>query len=183
MLDQLEPTLAEFPKSFISKSISSKVRICLVRSIDGQKTGTQFWVDDYAFISIAAGADVRSEFLKGFGHVVDSHVLGNSPVYDYWKDLNPKEFVYGQTADEKLTTGDNRAFYDVESMKTGTIDRSRIFWQAMLPDNADMFQSKTMQAKLKMVCKGIRDAWRLEREEEEYPWEQYLNESIAYKKK
>lgn len=183
MLDQLETVLAEFPKSFVSKSISSKVRICLVRSVDGQQNGAQFWVDDYAFISIPAGANIRSEFLKGFGYVVDSHVLGNSPIYDYWKDLNPKDFVYGETSDETLTTGENRAFYDVDSMKTGTIDRSTIFWQAMLPDNADMFKSETMQAKLKMVCKAIRDAWRLEREEEEYPWEQYLNEPIAYKKK
>lgn len=183
MLDQLESVLAEFPEKFVSKSISSKVRICLVRSVDGQQTGAQFWVDDYAFIAISAGSNIRSEFLKGFGYVVDSHVLGNSPMYDYWKDLNPKDFVYGETTDETLTTGESRAFYDVDSMKTGTIDRSSIFWQSMLPDNAEMFKSETMQAKLKMVCKAIRDAWRLEREEEEYPWEQYLSESIAYKKK
>lgn len=183
MLDQLESVLKEFPKKFVSKSISSKVRICLVRSVDGEIKGQQYWEGKYALIAIAAGADVRSEFLKGFGHVVDSHVLGNSPDYDYWGDLNPDGFVYGGAIDEALTTGENRAFYDVESMKTGTIDRSRIFWQAMLPDNKEMFQSETMQAKLKMLCKAIRDAWRLEREEEEYLWEQYLKESIAYKKK
>lgn len=183
MLDELEVTLDEFPKKFVSKSISSKVRICLVRSIDGEQNSVQFWVDSYAFVTIAAGSDVRSEFLKGFGHVVDSHVLGNSPMYDYWNNLNPKEFTYGGESDETLAAGENRAFYDTESMKTGTIDRSRIFWQAMLPDNAEMFQSETMQAKLKLLCQAIRDAWRLEKEEEEYPWEQYLNQSIAYKKK
>lgn len=183
MLDQLESVLKEFPKKFISKSISSKVRICLVRSVDGEIKGQQYWVDKYALIAIAAGSDVRSEFLKGFGHVVDSHVLGNSPMYDYWDDLNPDGFVYGGAINEALAAGENRAFYDVESMSTGTVDRSRIFWQAMLPDNKDMFQSETMQAKLNMLCKAIRDAWRLEREEEEYPWEQYLEKSIAYKKK
>ena len=183
MLDQLEAVLAEFPKNFVSKSISSKVRICLVKSIDDAVPGVQFWIDNYAFVTIAAGADVRSEFLKGFGFVVDSHVLGNSPIYDYWDDLNPKDFVYGGAADGTLTTGENRAFYDEDSMATGTIDRSRIFWQAMQPDNEDMFKSEIMQAKLKMVCRGIRDAWRLEREEEIYPWEQYLNEPIARKKK
>lgn len=183
MLDQLESVLKEFPKKFISKSISSKVRICLVRSVDGEIKGQQYWEGKYALIAIAAGADVRSEFLKGFGHVVDSHVLGNSPMYDYWDDLNPDGFVYGGAINEALATGENRAFYDAESMQTGTIDRSRIFWQAMLPENADTFASETMQAKLKMLCKAIRDAWRLEREEEEYPWEQYLEKSIAYKKK
>lgn len=183
MLDQLEPVLKEFPKKFISKSISSKVRICLVRSVDGEIKGQQYWEGKYALIAISAGTDVRSEFLKGFGHVVDSHVLGNSPMYDYWDDLNPEGFVYGGAINEALASGEDRAFYDAESMQTGTIDRSRIFWQAMLPDNKEMFQSETMQAKLKMLCKAIRDAWRLEREEEEYPWEQYLEKSIAYKKK
>jgi hypothetical protein len=34
-----------------------------------------------------------------------------------------------------------------------------------------------------MLCKAIRDAWGLERKTETYPWEQYLEKSIAYKKK
>jgi hypothetical protein len=46
-----------------------------------------------------------------------------------------------------------------------------------------MFQSETMQNKLNMLCRGIRDAWRLENETDIYPWEQYLAEPIAAKKK
>lgn len=183
MLDKLEPVLAEFPKSFISKSISSKVRICLVRSVDGQMKGIQYWDGSYAFIALSAGVDVRSEFLKAFGSVIDSHVLGNSPKYDYWDTLNPSGFMYGGAVDESLAAGENRAFADVDSMTSGTADRSRVFWQAMLPDNADMFKSETMQKKLTMLCKAIRDAWNLEQKTETYPWEQYLTKSIAYKKK
>ena len=67
-------------------------------------------------------------------------------------------------------------------MGSVTEDRSRIFWQAMLPDNAQMFKSEIMQKKLLLLCQGIRDAWRLQWKEETYPWEQYLSESIAYKK-
>ena len=47
-------------------------------------------------------------------------------------------------------------------------------------DNAKMFQAEATQNKLIMLCKAIRKAWRLEREEAVYPWEQYLKESIAY---
>lgn len=183
MLDEIKSVLAEFPKSFVSKSISSKVRICIVRSVDGQIAGTQYWVGKNAYIALSCGADVRSEFFKAFGWVVDSHVLGNSPKYDYWDTLNPEGFAYGSIADEALTTGENRAFVNVESMTSATADRAHIFWQAMLPENADMFKSETMQKKLTMLCKAIRDAWNLEKSKDIYPWEQYLTKSIAYKKK
>lgn len=182
-LDKLQAVLAEFPKNFISKSISSKVRICLVRSVDGEMKGVQYWSGKNAFIALSTGADIRSEFLKAFGYVIDSHVLGNSPKYDYWDTLNPSGFMYGSTVDESLVSGENRAFVNVESMASGTTDRSHIFWQSMQPENTEMFKSETMQAKLKMLCKAIRDAWGLERKTETYPWEQYLEKSIAYKKK
>jgi hypothetical protein len=52
----------------------------------------------------------------------------------------------------------------------------------MEPDNSAMFQSETMQNKLNMLCRGIRDAWRLEDKKDIYPWEQYLTEPIAAKK-
>ena len=182
MLDQLQPVLAEFPKSFISKSISSKVRICLVRSVDGETKGLQYWDGSYAFIALSTGVDVRSEFIKAFGSVIDSHVLGNSAKYDYWDTLNPEGFAYGSDADESLTAGENRAFVDVESMVSGTMDRSRVFWQAMLPDNAEMFKSETMQNKLKMLCQAIRDAWNTKKSTDVFPWEQYLTKPIAKKK-
>lgn len=182
LLDKLETVLAEFPKSFISKSISSKVRICLVRSVDGQAKGVQYWSGSNAFIALSTGVDVRTEFLKTIGFVIDSHVLGNSPKYDYWDTLNPSNFMYGGTIDESLAAGENRAFVDVESMSSGTIDRSRVFWQAMLPENADMFKSETMQKKLTMLCKAIRDAWNTEKSTDVFPWEQYLTKPIAKKK-
>ena len=183
MLDELEAVFKEFPRKFIYKSISSRVRICIVRSVDGEIKGTQFWSDKYAFIVLSTGVDIRSEFLKAFGFVVDSHILGNSPVFDYWNGLNPEGFVYGSALNGAPVTGEKRAFVDAESMESATIDRSRVFWQAMQPDSSAMFQSETMQNKLNMLCRGIRDAWRLEKETDIYPWEQYLAEPIAAKKK
>ena len=181
MLDQLEAVLKEFPKKFVYKSISSRVRICLIRSIDGKSQGQQYWDGRYAFITLCSGSDLREDFLKGFGLVVDSHVLGNSPVYDYWDTLNPEGFRYGKP-DEAFVTGETRYFVDVDSMTSDMMDRSRIFWQAMKADNAELFQSETMQKKLKMLCKAIRDAWDLEMKSDIYPWEQYLKKPIAYKK-
>ncbi len=182
MLDQLEAVLKEFPKNFVSKSVSTKLRICLVRSVDAEAKAIQYWDGKYAFIALSTGVDVRTEFLKAFGSVVDSHVLGNSAKYDYWDTLNPESFVYGDTVDETLITGENRAFADLESMKSGTVDRSRIFLQAMLPENADTFKSEIMQKKLTMLCKAIRDAWNTERSTDLFPWEQYLAKPIAKKK-
>lgn len=182
VLDDLEPVLAEFPKNFLLKSISSKVRICIVRDVDGDVKSVQFWDKDDAYIVLSAGVDVRTDFLKGFSYVVDSHVLGNCSKFDTWDALNPEGFVYG-TPDAALLTGDTRAFVDETSMASALEDRCSIFQQAMLPDNSAMFQSATMQSKLLRLCQGIRDAWNLERKEEIYPWEQYLTESIAYVKK
>ena len=182
LLDQLEPVLAEFPKNFLLKSANNKIRICIVRSIDGQPQAVQYWDKGDAFIVLSTGVDVRNEFMKAFGYVVNSHVLGNSPIVDAWTGLNPEGFVYGETTFDNYLKDDERAFVDEQSMQSVTEDRSRIFWQAMLADNAELFKTDIMQQKLLQLCKGIRDAWRLERKEEVYPWEQYLNESIAYKK-
>ena len=179
MLDQLEPILAEFPKDFLLKSVSSRIRVCIVRSVDGKADPVQYWVENDAFIVLPVGADVRTGFLTGLGYIVDSHVLGNSSKYDYWNELNPEGFTYG-TANETYLSGEQSAFADASSMASAADDRSRILYEAMQPDNAAMFSSEIMQKKLLLVCQAIRDAWNLEWKKETYPWEQYLTEPIAY---
>jgi hypothetical protein len=62
-------------------------------------------------------------------------------------------------------------------------DRSQTFNQAMLPDNAEMFSSETMQKKLYRLCIGIREAYGWEKSAETFLWEQYLEDSLAYVKK
>ena len=112
--------------------------------------------------------------------MVDSHVLGNSPLVDDWDQLNPEGFAYGEAPNQQLLEGDTRAFVDEKSMESVIEDRSRIFWQAMKPDNAQVFATSVMQSKLRQLCLGIRDAWRLEKKTDVYRWEQYLTESVAY---
>lgn len=181
VLDALEPVLAEFPANFLMKSVNSRLRICVVRSVDGESKSVRFWDGNDAYILITAADNVREAFMLGFGYVVNSHVIGNSPIVDKWDELNPEDFTYG-TADETLLSGDGRAFADDLSMQSIADDRSSIFFHAMQPDNAEMFQSEIMQQKLLLLCRGIRDAWNLERKADVYPWEQYLAESIAYQK-
>ncbi len=183
-LDELVPILKEFPDKFLKKAISSGVRICVVRSIDGEQKCVQFWEGDSFFILVSVGADLRQGIMSCLGYVIDTHILGNSSRYDYWKPLNPEGFDYADPAThlESYLSGENRAFADAESMISIRDDRSRMFYYAMLQENAEMFRSETMQQKLRLLCKGIRNAWDWRREETDFPWEQYLNESIAYKK-
>ena len=181
VLDELEAVLSEFPKNFLLKSVSSQIRICIVRDVDGQAKSVQYWDRNDAFIILPVGAGVRPGFLEGLGYVVDSHVLGNSAQYDYWNELNPEGFTYGE-GDPEYLSGDKRAFIDEKSMESPADDRSRIFYEAMQPDNAELFRGEIMQSKLLHLCKAIRDAWNLERKTDIYPWEQYLKESIAYQK-
>ena len=180
VLDELEAVLQEFPKKFLYKSVNSLIRICIVRSVDAEVKAVQYWDDGDAFVILSVGVDVRDSIMKALGYIVDSHVLGNSAKYDYWNDLNPEGFVYGQEQSQDYLTGESRAFVDAASMESSTEDRSRIFWQAMCADNAQMFQSEIMQNKLLLICQAIRDAWNLEQKTDVYPWEQYLNQSIAY---
>ena len=179
-LDALEPVLNTYPEKFLYRSVNRWLHISIVRSISGEITGTQYWHDGDAYIVLSVGCDVADVFSKGMGYVVDSHVLGNSPLVDDWDQLNPEGFVYGEALNQQLLEGDTRAFVDEKSMESVIEDRSRIFWQAMKPDNAQVFASSVMQSKLRQLCLGIRDAWRLEKKTDVYQWEQYLTESVAY---
>ena len=183
-MNDLLPILREFPSKFLKKSNSKKLRICLVRSVDGEKKAVQYWDGKYAYIVLTEGIDMRSEFMRCLGYVVDSHVLGNSPDYDYWHTTNPEGFAYGEeNQNAEYLENATRYFTSENAMKTPVEDRSEVFYQAMLPDNQEMFQSEHMQKKLTMLCKAIRDAWNTKKEEKTFPWEQYLNEPVAYKKK
>lgn len=184
-LDELEKVLDMFPKDYLYKSVKDRIRVCIVRSLEGEVAANHYWFDGDGFVVLSVGVDVEEEFIKGIGYIVDSHVLGNSPQYDYWDNTNPENFIYGNSATYKTEylSEENRTFVDTESMESATTDRSRIFWKAMTKGNEELFKSETMQKKLKEICLGIRDAWRWERKTEVFPWEQYLKESIAYEEK
>jgi hypothetical protein len=53
-------------------------------------------------------------------------------------------------------------------------DRARVMEYAMMEGNEVYFISKTMQTKLKLLCLGIRTAFKMDKYEEPLVWEQYI---------
>lgn len=187
MMDELEEVLSLFPSKFLKKSLATgELHVSLVRSIPGNKEMVQFYHDSDAYIVLAATENIKENFLHGVAYVIDSHVLGNSRDYDTWKKLNPKNFdydysyyVYKTHADSKYLVDETRAFADAYGMTFPHEDRATLFVAAMTEGNESMFQTKTMQAKLKRMCQGIREAYGYEKNGKTYQWEQYLNTSLA----
>ncbi len=187
-LEEIQPVLAEFPERFLLKTVENGwLQIALVQSIDGDKDWVQFWEEGDCWILISAKSDMVKSLIQGMAYGIDSHVLGNSRKFDTWNQLNPAkfEYAYSDKVEEKLEylEGPSRAFTDATAMTYPHEDRCRVFYNAMLPDNADMFASPVMKEKLLRVCTGIREAYDLEEKTESYIWEQYLETSLAYVEK
>lgn len=196
-LDALDAALARYPEKFLKKAArgtaSGTLRICLVRSIYGITEGSpknpggiQFWdKSENTFLCLAVGDTLEQSLHHELYHVVDSRVLSTSSAFDDWDELNPEGFAYDYNyltnqfrEDYELLDGDSRAFIDMYSMSFPGEDRARIMEHAMMPGNEDLFTPPLMQAKLRQLCLGIRDAFDLD-DAEVYPWEQYLAEPLA----
>lgn len=200
-LKALEEALSCFPKGFFetlgSGSGSDKLHIALVRSLTGRTTAvpqtadsTQYWFNGKSRIVLAIGDTTQQGFYHALGLVLDTYILNNSLAYDDWDQWNPSGFRYDENYRDYLSKekseflmGDARTFVNTMSMTFPREDRAAIFEYAMTAGNKDVFQSETMQAKLRQVCKGIREAFEWKRDERVFPWEQYLNEPLAYTKK
>ena len=189
-LDQMQPVLAVFPnRAFLQKTVEAGwIQVSIVQSIDGGKAWTHFWQNSDCWILIASSADAGDAFAQAVAYAIDSHVLGNSRDFDFdrWNPLNPEGFTYANSYDVQpnpaYLEGDTRAFTDALAMSYIHEDRCRIFYHAMKADNAEMFASATMQAKLYRLCIGIREAYGLQKSESTFLWEQYLQTSLAYGK-
>lgn len=184
-LADIQPVLAQFPDKFLLKTVEKGwLQIALVQSIDGDKDWVQFWEEGDCWILISAKTDAAKALIQGMAYGIDSHVLGNSRKYDTWNQLNPKSFTYSatNTAENmaKYLEPATRIFTDELALTYPHEDRCRIFYNAMLPDNAEMFSSLLMKQKLLRVCTAIREAYNLEKKTETYIWEQYLDAPIAY---
>ncbi len=184
MLTGAEIILEQFPKDFLRKTVEAGwIRICLVRALPDGESWTLTWEGGDCCIFLTPEADVQTALLQGIGYGVDSHVLGNSRDFDTWSALNPAGFVYTGDSEAEINAslleGNNRCFVDEASMTYPHVDRCSIFHQAMLPDNLKLFAAPAMQGKLLRLCEGIREAYRLEKSEQVYPWEQYLTTSLV----
>ena len=186
-LDKVESVLLKFPENFLYRSVETWIRICIVREITDpfgeNQTSALIWYSGNAYIMLTPDAEVEKELLQAIGYVIDSRVLGNSPAYDYWDEQNPADFVYAADSNNDMyLSGDSRSFVSKAGMASSTEDRCEFFVAAMLSDGEEIFQSESMQNKLRHICLAIRDAYRLEKKTQVYTWEQYLNEPVAYQK-
>lgn len=183
MLDELEAFAAQLPRNFLWDSAdgtdSNRLRICIVREIADGSVSKQYWHDGEYYILLTPGSDIQSEMFRCISQAVVSHILGNSVEIDAWTSYNPPDFVYGSGVGDCFYAGE-RIFVDASAMKSLTDDRCLTFIYAVSAGNEEIFNSVPMQYKLKRLCVGIRDAYKLGRYEQVLPWEQYLQQSLAY---
>lgn len=186
----LERALARYPEGVLPALAPGKLRLILVRSIEGDRAVCQYWSGDTACVVVELGDSLIAAVDNGVYHVMDTHLFNSTSILDQWADMNPKGFEYDMNETDYLKrqedaylAGDKRAFVDSLSMSYPLEDRAAVFAAAMGEGNGEVFESKIMQQKLLTLCKAIRDAFEWEKSEETYIWEQYLSESIAYKAK
>lgn len=196
-LELLEQRLTNYPDGML-QTLAERfdgLNICLVRQLTGTAesgslataTGIQFMDDQTAYIALAAGETSEYALYHEMCHLIDTMILTQSSAYDTWESLNPSSFEYDYSyltnaqRDGGIYLQDGiRAFVDVYSMSFPKEDRARIMEYAMTEGHEDVFRSDTMQAKLKLLCTGIRDAFGLKKSPDTFLWEQYLEESLAY---
>ena len=196
-LELLDKNLSRYPEGFLSTLADrfDGITICIVRSLTGtaeagsleSADGIQFLNGYRAYIALAAPYNTEYALYHELCHLIDTVVITESGAYDRWDELNPKGFAYdfdyiaNQIRDGSAWLQDsNRSFIDTYSMSFPKEDRARIMEYAMTDGNAFYFRSTTMQAKLLLLCQGIREAFGLRKSPETFLWEQYLNMSLAY---
>lgn len=189
-LTTLEQAMARLPEGFLKKCASwtgdGTLHIALARSVATPAEGVyatipamQYLIGTNAYIVLTLDETLESSFYHALAHVADTQVLNNSNRYDQWSTLNPSGFVYDKDYlknltrdDSKYLTGSNRYFISTLSMSFPVEDRATLFEYAMMPGNEACFESKYMQAKLKRLTQGLKDAFGLTGSG--YAWEQYL---------
>lgn len=194
-LKQLDTRLSHYPKGML-KALAADydgVHICLAREIRGKAetdslhtaNGLQYFNGNSVYIALTVGRDTEYTLYHELFHVMDSFIQLRSAAYDRWEVLNPPGFAYDRDYlknQQRDGSAYQDAFIDTYSMSFPEEDRARIMEYAMTDGNAQYFSSDTMQAKLRQLSKGIREAFGLRKSPEIYLWEQYLDTPLAYQK-
>lgn len=197
-LPVLEQALASFPEGFFKKlgsqSNNRVLTISLVREAHGsselgsleEAVGVHFWNDGNSYLALVMGGGLKQTFYHELFHSIDTYVLTETLSYDFWEDLNPSDFHYDYSyvtnqyrEDYQYLEEETRAFIDMYSMSYPKEDRARVMEYAVMDGCEAYFASDIMQAKLKTVCKGIREAFGLKKDSRVFLWEQYLKEPLA----
>lgn len=197
-LTQLDAALSRYPSGFLRDAAAGTqnetITIRLVKSLQGitsagapaLASGAQYRDDDGNIqLFLSSGKDLGQTVHHELFHIFESRVFSLCNAYDNWQMCNPPGFTYDYNytdylshGDSPLLAGDTRAFIDAYSMSFPREDRARIMEYAMLPEQEGYFQSEIMQHKLRMLCTGLRQAFKLTDFPQNLPWEQYLTEPL-----
>lgn len=194
-LEALGQRLERYPPGFLQTlaQCSDGLTICLVRSITAtpdsrnvaSADGLQFWQDNHAYIALTMGRGSEKALYHELCHLIDTQVFSESNAYDEWDRLNPRDFEYDydyltnlERTSQEYLQDHCRSFIDMYSMSFPKEDRARIMEYAMTEGNEHLFRSPMLQAKLALLCIGIREAFQLENCEDPLPWEQYLQNPL-----
>jgi hypothetical protein len=192
-LPMLEKVMSAYPAEMLKKlgkqSSCGKLTICLVRNVyesnalgvKEQESGVFFRDGGNAYVVLSMGEGLEQAAYHELFHAIDSYVITQCNAYDFWGDLNPTGFDYdysyitnAQRDGTEYLKEENRSFIDTYSMSFPMEDRARVMEYAMMEGNEVYFISKTMQTKLKLLCLGIRTAFKMDKYEEPLVWEQYI---------
>ena len=193
-LEAVEYGLSQFTEEFFKLVVrptdARSFHISLVRSITGasgeavpDSRGLQAWVKSDAYIALAVGEDTLSQFYHQLWHMAETYVMNRNSVLDTWSWMNPEGFAYLETytfdreqISETWLSGQEMAFLEPYAMTFAKEDRATVFVYAMTPGNESCFASEIMQQKLNALCWSIRRAFKWQKEETVFPWEQYLHQ-------
>lgn len=191
-LEALDLRLSNFPAGFLKTLANTftALRICLVGEItpvagaDSPEavSGIQFMEGYDAYIALSCGQNTEYALYHELCHLMETVVLTESTAYDRRDNLNPEGFQYDNdyVSNQSREVGPwlregKEYFIDTYSMSYAKEDRARILEYAMTEGHEELFRSPNLQAKLKQLCTGIREAFGLEDYEGTLLWEQYLD--------
>ncbi len=191
-LTWLDNLLAVFPEGMLADAAAGTadgiLRIGVVREITDE-TGVDaeslcYWAGGNVYIAQSPGNERECTLYRELFQVIETRLLSGSDACYDWEYLNPPDFDYSYSACLYPDAGahlaeEDRYFTDAQAMTFPTEDRAGIFAYAMDEGNVGYFSGDAMQAKLRALCLGIREAYGLERSPERFRWEQYLEDSLA----
>ena len=180
-LADLDATLARFPEDFLlslgEKNADGTVNIAIVRSFPNGSDSLTVWPEASAWMLLAVGEDLTTEFYKNLSYVLDNYIIAHSLLLDDWNKLNPDGFRYSLSRTpvaDAVTEGDNAAFLNPAATTYPRQDRAELFAYAMMAEAGEKLESPALHAKLEALCKAIRDAFGWQDLDITFPWEQPL---------
>lgn len=180
-LEALDAALGRFPEGFLQalgeKNADGTVNIAIVRSFPDGSDSLTVWPEASAWMLLAVGEDLTTEFYKNLSYVLDNYVIAHSLLLDDWNSLNPEGFRYSLSRTpvaDAVTEGESAAFLNPAATTYPRQDRSELFAYAMTAEDGETLEPPVLHAKLETLCRAIRDAFGWQEADTVFPWERPL---------